>query len=290
MRSLIVLSDGFRSGVPALLLLLSLGWPLTAAASADALIDELRAASAPDLVDVYLQACRRFSQVPAADRARLGDVLEPVARRLFRQADRLPGDEACGIIAHRVASGETPSAILRRYAIGNGWLQVLNPTYDDRRLGAGQRLKVVDRSVGRGLTVVVSRRLYRCFVFAWHPSSEINLLLACLPVGIGTADRQTPMGRTQVTTMVRDPTWTHPDTKEVIPPDDPRNVLGGYWIGLDPGPDETFASIGFHGYTGAPVADWLERGGSRGCLRLRQQDIGDLFALVERGTVVRVVE
>ena len=39
---------------------------------------------------------------------------------------------------HVVQPGEYPSTIIRRYGMSNEWLQLLNPDYEDTRLGAGQ--------------------------------------------------------------------------------------------------------------------------------------------------------
>ena len=66
-----------------------------------------------------------------------------------------------------------------------------------------------------------------CWVIAKRPD-HAAILLASYPVGIGKADRATPLGRTTFRQAVLDPEWTHPDTGVVYGPFDPDNVLGGF--------------------------------------------------------------
>ncbi|NET74426.1 MAG: L,D-transpeptidase family protein, partial [Sphaerospermopsis sp. SIO1G2] len=178
----------------------------------------------------------------------------------------------------------------QRYGLSNDWLQLLNPGYSDTRLRAGQRLKVFDASQLQ-LRLLVQRQFFRCWLVAKSAHGQA-ILLASYPVGIGQADRATPLGTTTFRHAVLDPEWTHPDTGMVYGPHHPDNVLGGYWLGLKPGDRGQFHGIGFHGYTGAPTDDWLEKPGSRGCLRLRQADIHQLYAVIRKhlSTQVTVVD
>ncbi|MHC5067295.1 MAG: L,D-transpeptidase family protein [Planctomycetota bacterium] len=213
--------------------------------------------------------------------------LAPLAQRVFLGPEALPGMERLGLRLHSVARGEYPGTILKRYGMRNELLQLLNPTYDDRRLGAGQQLKVLDLRAGE-LRALAVRHAYRLGLVLVRRDLPHPVLVAWVPVGVGAAGSETPLGQTTVATMARNCEWTHPDSGEVIPADDPRNILGGYWIGLAPGSDGRFRSIGLHGYTGAPAADWLEQGGSHGCLRLRQNDIAAVYALFSIGTPITI--
>lgn len=279
-----------RAGLGGLALLVFVAaGPLVAASRVEELAARLERLPDERVVAALLAGSRDLPGLPVADRLVLAEALAPLAARCFDSDELLPEMQRLGLRRHTVAGGETPGAILRRYGMRNAYLERLNPDYDDTRLGIGQILKVHDCR-GSRQEVVVIKHAYRCLVFQWLPAAEQHVLWACFPVGIGTAERPTPVGRTRVTTVVRDPSWTHPDTRELIPPGDPRNVLGGYWIGLAAGDDGRFQSIGFHGYTGAPVDDWLERGGSRGCLRLRQADIARLFAIARRGIPVQITD
>ena len=54
--------------------------------------------------------------------------------------------------------------------------------------------------------------------------------------------------------------------------------------------DGRFQSIGFHGYTGEASENWIEQRGSRGCIRMLQQDIGLLYDLVRPGVQVVITD
>jgi len=210
--------------------------------------------------------------------------LAELGRRVFLSPERVPGMQRLGVRIHTVASGESPRRILDRYAMSNALMQRLNPDYDDRRLGAGAQLKVVDLTA-LSVVVAVDRETFRLVILGRAAGLAAPVVVADMPVGIGKAGRETPAGRARIGVKALDPEWTHPDTKEGIPPGDPRNVLGGYWIALD-GPG--FDGIGLHGYTGAPSDDWLRKAGSRGCLRMLQEDVDAVYDLVPEGTVVLI--
>ena len=115
------------------------------------------------------------------------------------------------------------------------------------------------------------------------PDGSGWVLMAYVPIGVGASETPTPTGRTRITKRVLDPQWTHPVTKQVFAPDDPGNLLGGYWVALDP---EGIGKqgIGLHGYTGDTPQAWLEKRSSNGCVRLLQPDMDRLFHLALEGT------
>jgi lipoprotein-anchoring transpeptidase ErfK/SrfK len=128
-------------------------------------------------------------------------------------------------------------------------------------------------------------------MFLWRtlPGAKAPLLLACMPVGLGAAESPTPEGSTTILNRVRDPQWTDPDTHQVIPAGNPKNVLGGYWIALDA---NTLGAtgIGFHGFTGEPTKNWIEQGASHGCVRMLQPDIDRVFHVALEGTPVAITK
>ena len=108
--------------------------------------------------------------------------------------------------------------------------------------------------------------------------------------GLGRDSSPTPLGATTVRQCARNPEWRNPDTGKILKPDDPENILGGYWIGFEPRADKQFKGIGIHGFTGADPEQWLEKNGSHGCVRLVQEDIALVFALVRPGITVTIRE
>ena len=107
-------------------------------------------------------------------------------------------------------------------------------------------------------------------------------LQASYQIAIGKAGWETPTGNYQVMQMIRNPSWEHPWTGEVVPPG-PDNPLGTRWIGF--WTDGT-NYIGFHG---TPNETSVGRAASHGCIRMFDRDVVALFEQVEIGTPVRVL-
>jgi len=103
-------------------------------------------------------------------------------------------------------------------------------------------------------------------------------------IAVGRTGWETPQGLFRVNQMLQNPAWIQPFTDELIPPDDPHNPLGGYWIGFW---TDGRNSIGFHG-TSDPNS--IGSAISHGCLRMHNQDIQELFQIVQPNTLVRVTQ
>lgn len=238
------------------------------------------------VVPLLVEGSRLLASLPPESAPRLGDTLEPFARRVFFGHEVLPGMERFGLRQHVVAKGETPTSIAARYDTGPGLLAYLNQGFDARRLRVGQNLKVLDVAHGE-LEIEIDRGTFRLAM--WRRLAEGGrVLVLYTPVGVGAADSPTPTGSTRITKRVLQPQWTDPDTRQVFAPTDPRNVLGGYWIALDPDGLGGRRGIGIHGYTGAPSDDWLSKQGSHGCIRMLQRDVDRVYHTAVEGTLVEL--
>lgn len=237
------------------------------------------------VVPLILAASAELETLAPKDAALLGDTLEPFARRAFFTGERLPGMEQLGLALHKVEKGEVPTRIASRYKIGAGLIPYLNDEFDERKLRVGQELKVLDLTQN-ALELTVEKSTFR--LFAWRKLADgRRALVLCVPVGLGAADSPTPVGTTTITKRVLHPDWTHPVTHKVYKDGDPDNVLGGYWVALDPaGIGKN--GIGLHGYTGDVAANWIERGASNGCVRMLQNDIDRVFHLALEGTRIEL--
>ena len=216
---------------------------------------------------------------------KLAERLEPFAKRAFFGPERLPGMEQLGLLLHKVGNGELPGAIAKQNHIGSGMFAYLNTNYDERKLGAGTTLKVLDLT-GDSLSVIIDKQRFR--LAAWHKTpSGAWVLVMYVPIGIGAPETPTPSGTTKIVDRVRNCEWTDPVTKQKFKAGDPRNVLGGYWIRLDErGIART--GIGLHGYTGSTPENWLGKCTSNGCVRLLQVDIDRVYELALEGTPVTI--
>jgi hypothetical protein len=215
----------------------------------------------------------------------LAEKLERLSKRAFFSPERLPGMERLDLLMHKVANGELPGAIAKQNHIGSGLLAYLNANYDPRKVQAGSSLKVLDLS-NDSLSVIIDKARFR--LAAWHRTHDGTwVLVMYVPIGIGAEKSPTPSGSTKIVERERNCAWTDPQTNETFKADDPRNVLGGYWIRLDDaGIGRT--GIGLHGYTGSTPETWLGKCTSNGCVRLLQVDIDRVFELAVEGTPVTI--
>jgi hypothetical protein len=241
------------------------------------------------VVPLILEASAELQALDPKEALLLGDTLDAFSRRAFFGPERLPGMERLGLVLHTVSKGENPTRIAQRYHIDPGLIAYLNKDYDERRLHAGDTLKVLDLSDG-SLQIVVHKDRYRLCAWRNVPvgaggSGGRKVLIAEIPVGLGAHQTPTPLGTTKITKRVLKPEWTNPVTKQTYPDGDPNNVLGGYWIALDSdGIGKN--GIGLHGYTGSAPANWIEQPASSGCVRMLQPDIDRIYRLALEGTTV----
>jgi hypothetical protein len=106
-------------------------------------------------------------------------------------------------------------------------------------------------------------------------------LVATFPVAVGKKGWETPQGEFSVIQMIKNPTWEHPWNGTIFPPG-PKNPLGERWIGFW---TDGKNYIGFHG---TPQENLIGQAVSHGCVRMKNQDIKQLFELVYLGITVTV--
>jgi lipoprotein-anchoring transpeptidase ErfK/SrfK len=93
------------------------------------------------------------------------------------------------------------------------------------------------------------------------------------PVGIGKSDK-TPEGKFIVDNKLKNPVWYSPDG--IYQFGDPKNILGTRWIGFED--KKGLYGYGIHGTTDP---DSIGKEMSNGCIRLRNEDVEDLFDYIK---------
>jgi lipoprotein-anchoring transpeptidase ErfK/SrfK len=254
---------------------------LLAALSASDGPADIAARDPSQAVSLLLRGSAALVAAPDTELPSRCDRLDALSRRIFLGGWRVPGRAEVGISTLTVASGQTLSHIGRQSGIPHDLLIRLNPGLDPRRLAVGTRIAVLDAAT---IPLRIDIRLSVRRLMIWRGPV---LVMAC-PVGVGAGVTPTPTGSTSIRIRVKHPEWRDPVSGKIHPYGSPGNLLGGYWLGFDPGPDKRFASIGCHGWTGDDPERWLGQGGSRGCLRLTQPDIADLYDLILPGTRVEI--
>jgi len=97
------------------------------------------------------------------------------------------------------------------------------------------------------------------------------------PTAVGAPASPTPAGSYTVVERLTDPTWYGPG--QIVAPGK-NNPLGPRWIGL------SLAGYGIHGTNNAGS---IGHNASHGCIRMRNQDVKELFEIVAVGDSVELV-
>jgi len=170
-------------------------------------------------------------------------------------------------VTHVVRSGDTLGKLARTYGTtveliqgGNDLSGALIRVNDRLRILQGTFAIQVDISEN-ALTLTLNDRYFKTY-----------------EVGTGKYQK-TPTGESKIIDRIKQPTWWQPDGR-AVPFGHPDNVLGTHWLALD------IKGYGIHG-TWEP--ETVGKHESAGCIRLRNEDIEELFALVPIGTPVSLV-
>jgi lipoprotein-anchoring transpeptidase ErfK/SrfK len=105
---------------------------------------------------------------------------------------------------------------------------------------------------------------------------EQGAVLRVFPVAVGAEVSPSPTGTFEIVSRLTEPTYYHSGI--VIPPGN-DNPLGPRWVGFNK------KGYGIHG-TNAPRS--IGKAASHGCIRLRNRDIVEFFAMVNIGDTVEI--
>ncbi|QDT30779.1 L,D-transpeptidase family protein [Thalassoglobus polymorphus] len=169
---------------------------------------------------------------------------------------------------YEIQFGDRLETIARQHQVSWEYLSKINRV-DPQRIKAGKKLKVIQGP----FSAVVDLTRFEVTVHA-H-----GYFVVRMPVGIGK-DGSTPIGKFKVTDKVVDPIYYGPDI--VIKNDDPTNPLGERWLAIS---DEAGTLEGY-GIHGTIDPDSIGKADSRGCIRLHDQDVADLYDLLTVGSEV----
>lgn len=119
------------------------------------------------------------------------------------------------------------------------------------------------------------------FILVSLPDRQLALIdngqvVKTYPVAVGASHSPTPEGVFTVVSQAKNPTYSH-HGKVVLPGKD--NPVGTRWIGL------SRKGYGIHG-TNVPAS--IGKAASHGCLRMRQDDVEELYKLVKVGDTVAI--
>lgn len=203
---------------------------------------------------------------------RTADLLGKASLVIFTTDVRAPGK-----ILYHVKGGDS----LLKLAIAN------NTTMEAVRKSSG--MAAGDNIIRPGQTlsiyngkwsVKVSKSRCRLYVY------DDGRLFKFYTVSIGRQDR-TPAGTFELGSKVRNPDWYNKGRKYEY--GSPENILGTRWMALNPtgSTSQDLKGYGIHG-TNDPAS--VGKPASNGCVRMRNEDVDELFAITPMKTPVEVVE
>jgi lipoprotein-anchoring transpeptidase ErfK/SrfK len=210
--------------------------------------------------------------LPRADKAEVRRLLTELGEQTIFSRRCIPGDPLVG--DYVVQSGDALVRIGREYHVPAETLMRINGISDPRLLRADQKIKVL-----RGpFHVRIEKSDFRMDVYLQ------DQYVRSFRVGLG-ADQGTPEGQWRVKERLENPTYYPPasaEVKRVIPPGDPTNPLGGHWIGLEGVSGDAVGRVGY-GIHGTIEPDSIGKAVSMGCVRMRNEDVALLYALLLPG-------
>ncbi len=170
---------------------------------------------------------------------------------------------------YTVEEGDTLEKIAKKNNTTVELLKESNHIEDPRTLQIGQRLKVVTDE----FYIVVRKSKNTLSLFAK------DMLIKQYRVGTGKYD-STPEGEFFIVNKLIEPEW------KGIPYGDPENILGTRWMGITD-VQKTLKEYGIHGtWQDETVGAYV----TKGCIRLLNTDVEELFRIVTVGTRVTIIE
>jgi lipoprotein-anchoring transpeptidase ErfK/SrfK len=170
-------------------------------------------------------------------------------------------------VIHEVVTGDTLGKIAKKYATTVELIRKSNNLKDDT-IRVGQKIRVwtgqFNIYVDKSQNILILK--------------DGNEVIKVYRVSTGE-NNSTPVGEFNITSKLVDPVWFHKGV--VVPPESPSNVLGTRWLGFD------IAGYGIHG-TVDP--DSIGQQVTAGCVRMRNQEVEELYSIVPNGTKVVIVD
>lgn len=178
---------------------------------------------------------------------------------------------------YTVQAGDYLGPVARRYKVTHQLLEQINNVKAER-IWVGQKLKMIKGP----FHALVDKSEYRMDMLLVEPDGT-RVLLASYPVGLGE-EGSTPVGmwRVRAGGKVTNPSWRNPRTGEAFTADDPLNPIGEYWVGLEGIDDRTRDQKGY-GIHGTIDPKSIGTQASMGCIRMRDQDLAEVYHLLVDG-------
>lgn len=168
---------------------------------------------------------------------------------------------------YTVEKGDTLGKIARQFNTTVGLIMKSN-NLDSDIIRIGQRLKI--STAAYSVIVDHSQNILTL------KSDENVLKTYTVSTGINNS---TPIGIFKIINKLKDPVWYR--TGAIVPSGSPENILGSRWMGI------SIAGYGIHGTT---QPESIGKHITAGCIRMREPDVQELYAILPIGTEVTIVD
>jgi L,D-transpeptidase ErfK/SrfK len=183
--------------------------------------------------------------------------------------------------------------IARRHGLGYYEIVQANPDVNPWLPGEGAEIVLPSQFVlppGPRQGLILNLAEYRMYYFP-EPANGEPAYVYTYPMSIGRMDWETPLGKTKIVAMAKNPTWYVPQSvlDEHAAEGDPLPRI------VPPGPDNPLGTralrLGLPGYlihgTNRPAGVGMRV--SHGCVRMFPEDIEFLFEWIRVDTTVRII-
>ena len=170
---------------------------------------------------------------------------------------------------YEVKPGDTLGKIARRFNTTVGLLKRSNNLKNDI-IKVGQKLKVIKAQ----FSVLVDKSQNKLFL------KEGDKIIKAYVVSTGKGGC-TPVGEFKIVNKLKNPVWFRKDVGAVVPAKSPKNVLGSRWMGI---------SMPGYGIHGTIHPEELGKSVTRGCIRMRNKDVEELYDILPKGAKVTIME
>lgn len=255
------------------------GTPLSAAASSQLIADARSKLTAGDFLGARTALNDAFvaNRLSAADVEPARKILIEINQTVTFSKKRFKDDPFQTV--YQVVNGDRLSRIADHHQVTWEFLCQINGLASAKKLRSEQWIKIPNGP----FHCVITKSAYRLDVYLGSAGEPGSLFVGSLPVGLGK-DNSTPTGEWMVQqgSKAHPATYYSPRGEGVIAATDPKNPLGGYWMGLV-GVSGNASAKESYGIHGTIEPDSIGKQASMGCIRLGRDDIALLYELLVDG-------
>jgi Uncharacterized protein conserved in bacteria len=171
-------------------------------------------------------------------------------------------------VSYEVQQGDTLSKIANKFSTTQELIMRSNNLKNAEVVPLGKKLKVHNEK----MSIVVDKSMNILTL----KSADNIVKTYRVATGINNC---TPVGSFKIINKIVNPPWY--TAGGVIPPDSPKNILGSRWLGI------SAQGYGIHGTT-EPQS--IGSQATSGCVRMKNAEVEELYALVPQGAEVVIVD